>query len=105
MMNYLQKSIFITFILSLSVTFLNADEIGMNVGVWHSPNGEYKLYLDDKPYKVKSSGIPYSIYFLLGHAKFSFLNYQSMSSKDSSSGCCRASAHTVSCPLNSHYNI
>ena len=36
----LQKSIFITFILSLSVTFVNADEIGMNVGVSHSPSGE-----------------------------------------------------------------
>ena len=34
MMNYLQKSIFISFILSLSVTFVNADEIGMNV-VFH----------------------------------------------------------------------
>ena len=104
-MNYFQKIIFITFILSLSVTFLNADEIGMNVGVSHSPSGEYKLYTNRGSYQIESSGIPYSIYFLLGHAKFSFLNYQSMASTDSSSGCCRASAHIVSWPLDSHYNI
>ena len=71
-MSYLQKSIFITFIISLSVTIVNADEIGMNVGISHSPNGEYKLYSDDGPYKIESSGIPYSIFFLLGHAKFLF---------------------------------
>ena len=103
MMSYLQKSIFITFILSLSVTIVNADEIGMNVGISHSPNGEYKLYSDDGPYKIESSGIPYSIFFLLGHAKFSFLNYQSMASTDSSSGCCRASAHIVTQMLSVSY--
>ena len=82
MMNYLKKSIFITFILSLSVTFVNADEIGINVDVSQSPSGEYKLYTNRGSYQIESSGIPYSIYFLLGHTKFSFLNYQSMASID-----------------------
>ena len=50
MMNYLQKIIFITFILSLSLTFVNADEIGMNVGISHSPSGEYKLHTNRGSY-------------------------------------------------------
>ena len=65
---------------------------------------ENAVYLT-KPisYQIESSGIPYSIYFLLGHAKFSFLNYQSMASTDSSSGCCKASAHLVTQMLSVSY--
>ena len=64
---------------------------------------EYILYPDEGPYKIESSVIPDSIYFLLGHAKFSFLNYQSMASTDSSYGCCKASAHLVTQMLSVSY--
>ena len=72
LMIHLKKIINFLFIISFRSTYINADEIGMNVGISHSPNGEYKLYSDDLPYKIESSGIPYSIYFLLGHVKFFF---------------------------------
>ena len=36
-----KKTIYILFIISFSSTYINADEIGMNVGISHSTNGEY----------------------------------------------------------------
>ena len=63
----------------------------------------FNAELARKTIHISNLVIPYSIYFLLGHAKFSFLNYQSMASTDSSSGCCKASAHLVTQMLSVSY--
>jgi len=85
------------------VVDVQADEFGMAGGIYHTPSGEYKLYTTKDPIKLESSGIPYSLYFLLEHVKFSFLNYQSMASIDSATGCCRASAQIVTQMLSVSY--
>ena len=107
MFNFGMRKIYIFFILICSLsTFVQADEFGMTAGISNNPSGEFKLYSDREPFKLESTGIPYSLYFLLKQIKFSFLNYQSMASTDSISGCCRASAQIVTQMLSiSYHNI
>jgi hypothetical protein len=76
-------------IFGFSVVVLG-DEFGMTAGIQTEYEGSFKVYSDGDEEKLESTGIPFSIYFVLDVTRISFLDYQQVAAAGSTSGCCLA---------------